>query len=200
MIASFVIIYEKFCEPLSARLGLFNHFPALIEKIMIGLTRLNHATFAVYLPRIIIKLRFILIILFFILGVIGLVIVFYYPKLTPPKSRRYQFFQITHPFERFEHQMRDEFLAYINEDKENITNPLLVFIFGIEDKDLVHPFYPDRDNKNIVFNTKIDFYDPKILRWLDTFMKDLNRSELFVNVQETYAQWAAIGKKRKIFQ
>jgi hypothetical protein len=203
MIVSFVIIYEKFCEPLAARLGIFNHFPALFDTLMLSLTRLNHAIFTVYIPRIIIKLRYILIIIFFILGVIGLFIVFYHPKLSPPKSRRYQFFQLTHPFERFEYQMRDEFLSYINEDKDNVTNPILIFTFGVEETDLVHPFYPDKenlvDNQTIVYNKKFDFYDPKVLRWFDTFLKDLNRSELFINVQETYSQWLTIGKKKKKF-
>jgi hypothetical protein len=202
MIVSFVIIYEKFCEPLSARLGLFNHFPALFDKIMLTLTRLNHAIFTVYIPRLIIKLRYILITIFFILGMIGLFIVFYHPKLSPPKSRRYQFFQLSHPFERFEYQMRDEFLSYINEDKDNVTNPILIFTFGVEDTDLVHPFYPDRekfiDNKTIVYNKKFDFYDPNTLRWFDTFLRDLNRSELFINVQETYSQWLTIGKEEQI--
>ncbi|CAF4832689.1 unnamed protein product, partial [Rotaria magnacalcarata] len=32
------------------------------------------------------------------------------------------------------------------------------------------------------------------LRWLDTFLKDLNRSELFTNVQNTYSQWLTIGR------
>ncbi|CAF2034049.1 unnamed protein product [Rotaria magnacalcarata] len=198
MIVSFVIVYEKICEPLSARFGLFNHFPAIFDTIMISLTRVNHAIFTVYIPRIIIKFRYFFITFFLILGILGLLIVFYHPKLTPPKSRRYQFFQLNHPFERFEYQMRDEFLSYINEDKENITNPLLIFIFGVEDIDLVHPFNPDQqktvDNENIVFNKKIDFYDPLTLRWLDTFLKDLNRSELFTNVQNTYSQWLTIGR------
>lgn len=199
MIVSFVIIYEKYCEPLSARLGLFNHFPSILDNMMITLTRLNHAIFNVYIPRAIIKCRYVLLLIFICLGVAGLFIVFHNPKLTPPKSRRYQFFQLNHPFERFEYQMRDEFLSYVNEDRENITNPLLVFVFGVEDTDLVLPFNPDKennlDNDNVVFNKKIDFYDPQTLRWFDTFLRDLNRSELFTNVQNTYAQWLTIGKK-----
>jgi hypothetical protein len=201
MIVSFVIVYEKFFEPLTARLGCFTRFPAFVDHVMITLTRLNHAVFTVYIPRAIIKLRFILIVAFFIVGIVGLFIVFYHPKLTPPKSRRYQFFQLSHPFERFEYQMRDEFLSYINEDKDNVTNPLLIFVFGVEDIDLVHPFYPDvvktnnrTRNDKFVYNEKIDFYDPATLRWFDHFLRDLNRSELFVNVHETYSQWLTIGR------
>ncbi|CAF4102545.1 unnamed protein product [Rotaria socialis] len=199
MIVSFVIVYEKICEPLSARLGLFNHFPTLFDRTLATLTRLSHAIFTVYIPRLIIKLRYIMIIIFFIFGIIGLIIVFYHPKLSPPKSRRYQFFQLTHPFERFEYQMRDQFLSYINEDKENVTNPILIFIFGIEDSDLIHPFYPEdakinQNKQNLIYNTNIDFYDPNILRWFDSFLKDLNRSDLFVDVQETYSQWLTIGQ------
>lgn len=198
MIVSFVIVYEKFCEPLSVRLGLFNHFPSIFDSVLITLTRLNHAIFTVYIPRAIIKLRFFLIVVFFILGFIGLFIVFYHPKLSPPKSRRYQFFQMGHPFERFEHEMRDEFLSYVNEDRDNVTNPMLVFIFGIEDTDLVHPFNPDEEKSNdkgdkFVYNNKIDFYDPKTLRWLDQFLRGLNESDLFANVAETYSQWLTIG-------
>ena len=196
MIVSFVIVYEKFFEPLSARLGLFNRFPSLFDRALISLTRLNHSIFTVHIPRLIIKLRFVLIGFFFVLGVIGLVIVFYHPKLSPPKSRRYQFFQLSHPFERFEYQMRDQFLSYINEDKDNVTNPLLIFVFGVEEKDLVHPFYPDRKTgkEKFIYNDKIDFYDPNVLRWFDQFLRDLNRSELFVNVQQTYSQWLTIGR------
>ena len=199
MIVSFVIVYEKLFEPLSARLGLFNHFPSLFDKALATLTRLSHLIFTVYIPRIIMKLRYILIFIFFVFGVIGLVIVFYHPKLSPPKTRRYQFFQLTHPFERFEYQMRDQFLSYINEDKDNVTNPLLIFIFGIEDTDLTHPFYPEdakinQNKQKLIYNRNIDFYDPLILRWFDSFLKDLNRSDLFVNVQQTYSQWLTIGK------
>jgi hypothetical protein len=203
MIVSFVIVYEKVCEPLSARLGIFNHFPSLFDSALATLTRICHLVFAIYIPRLIIKLRYILIIIFFIFGVIGLIIVFYHPKLSPPKSRRYQFFQLTHPFERFEYQMRDQFLSYINEDKDNVTNPLLVFIFGIEDTDLVHPFYPEdakinQNKQNLIYNQNIDFYDPNILRWFDSFLKDLNQSDLFINVQQTYSQWLTIGKMENI--
>ncbi|UJR30169.1 hypothetical protein I4U23_017709 [Adineta vaga] len=199
MIVSFVIVYEKVCEPLSARFGIFNHFPSIFDKTLATLTRLSHAIFTVYIPRLIIKLRYIFILIFFCFGIIGLIIVFYHPKLSPPKSRRYQFFQLTHPFERFEYQMRDQFLSYINEDKDNVTNPLLIFIFGIEDTDLVHPFYPEdskinQNKQNLIYNDNIDFYDPKTLRWFDSFLKDLNRSDLFINVQQTYSQWLTIGR------
>lgn len=200
MIVSFVIVYEKLFEPLSARLGLFNHFPSIFDKALATLTRLSHLIFTVYIPRIIMKLRYVLILIFLIAGVIGLVIVFYHPKLSPPKSRRYQFFQLTHPFERFEYQMRDQFLSYINEDKDNVTNPLLIFIFGIEDTDLIHPFYPEdakinQNKQSLIYNRNIDFYDPLTLRWFDSFLKDLNRSDLFVHVQQTYSQWLTIGKQ-----
>ena len=201
MIVSFVIIYEKCFEPLSARLGFFNYLPSLIDKAMIKLTSLNHAIFTNYLPRIIVKARFYLITIFTVLGIIGLIIVFHYPKLSPPKSRRYQFFQLSHPFERFEYQMRDEFLSYINEDKDNVTNPLLIFIFGVEEIDVVHPFYPEQNKVNntkdkLVYNHQIDFYDPKVLRWFDHFLRDLNRSDLFTNVHQTYSQWLTIGEKQ----
>ena len=202
MIVSFVIVYEKICEPLSAHLGLFNHFPSIFDKALAALTRLNHAIFTVYIPRVIIKLRYFLIVFFFIFGVIGLIIVFYHPKLSPPKTRRYQFFQLSHPFERFEYQMRDQFLSYVNEDKDNVTNPSLIFVFGIEDTDLIHPFYPEdskinQNKQSLVYNDNIDFYDPQILRWFDTFLRDLNRSDLFINVQQTYSQWLTIGKGRR---
>lgn len=199
MIVSFVIVYEKCFEPLSARLGFFNYLPSLIDKTMIKLTSLNHAIFTNYLPRILIKLRFVLIGFFTILGIVGLVIVFHYPKLSPPKSRRYQFFQLSHPFERFEYEMRDEFLSYINEDKDNVTNPSLIFIFGVEEIDVVHPFYPDRNTtgEKLIYNQQIDFYDPKVLRWFDTFLRDLNRSDLFTNVDKTYSQWLTIGEKKQ---
>lgn len=197
MIVSFVVVYERVFERLSARYGIFNYFPDIFDKILISLTRLNHAIFTVYIPRWIIKLRYFLIVVFFLLGVISLFIVFHHPKLTPPKSRRYQFFQLSHPFERFEYQMRDKFLSYINEDKDNVTNPLLVFIFGVEETDLVHPFNPDQErylnNDTLIYNKKIDFYDPQTLRWFDKFLKDLNQSCLFTNVEETYAQWLTIG-------
>lgn len=198
MIVSFVIVYEKVFEPLSSRFGLFNHFPGIFDKILISLTRLNHAIFTVYIPRLIIKLRYFLVTIFFILGVIGLFIVFYHPKLSPPKSRRYQFFQLSHPFERFEYEMRDEFLSYMNEDRDNVTNPQLIFVFGVEDTDLVHPFNPDKtqfvNNESMVYNKKIDFYEPAVLRWFDTFLRDLNRSDLFTGVEETYSQWLTIGQ------
>ena len=202
MIVSFVIVYEKLFEPLSARLGIFNHFPSIFDKTLSALTRLSHEIFTIYIPNYIVSLRRILIVIFFFLGVIGLIIVFYHPKLSPPTSRRYQFFPLTHPFERFEYQMRDQFLSYINEDKDNITNPLLIFVFGIEETDVVHPFYPEdskinQNKQNLIYNHKIDFYDPQTLKWFDSFLRDLNQSDLFINVEQTYSQWLTIGEKER---
>jgi predicted RND superfamily exporter protein len=76
MIVSFVIIYEKLCELLSAHLGTFYHFPSLFDKALSTLTYLNHVIFTAHIPRLIIKLRYILITIFFIFDVIGLVIAF----------------------------------------------------------------------------------------------------------------------------
>ncbi|CAF1439929.1 unnamed protein product, partial [Didymodactylos carnosus] len=197
MIVAFVIIYEKLCEPLSARLN-FSKFTNIVDAFMLHLTRLNHKLFTVYIPKLIIKLRFLFMLFFLTCGIIGLIIVFYKPKLSPPKSRRYQFFDIEHPMEKFEYHMRDQFLSYINEDKENITNPPLLFIWGVDDTDTTHPFYPDdtksKKQHQLVYNNKIDLYDRNVLKWFDHFLKELNQSDLFVNVEETYSDWLSLGR------
>ncbi len=88
--------------------------------------------------------------------------------------------------------MLDQFLSYINEDKSNVTNPLVICIFGIEDNDVIHPFYPEdakinQNKQNLIYNKNIGFYDPNIFLWFDSFLKDFNRSDLFLMSTNIFA-------------
>jgi len=79
------------------------------------------------------------------LGACGMIAVFYYPKLTPPVNWKYQFFQDGNLFENFEFYVKDQFSAYVNEERRNLTNPEIFYIFGIKGRDTGKIFNPDDD-------------------------------------------------------
>jgi hypothetical protein len=191
VIAAFVITYEKYIQQFDNKLKpkFARSLERIFEKLMDFFSLLNYRIIIKALPRILIKLRLLWFILFTILGIIGLVIVFYSPKLRPPANWRYQFFQTGNLMENFEFHTRDKFWSYVNEEKRNLTNPEIFFVFGIIDKDTGRLFNPD-DDGHLLYDKKFDFLTKPSQVWLHKFISQFiaSRPDLFL-AKELVDEW-----------
>lgn len=191
MVAAFVVTYEKFIQPYQCKITtkFTLKLEKWFEKVMESLALLNHRIIAEKLPNLLIKFRVFWFLLFLCFGIAGMIIVFYEPKLKPPSNWRYQFFKTGNQFENFEFSIKDEFWSYVNEEKRNLTNPEIFFIFGIIDKDNGRVFNPD-DDGHLVYDKTFDFLDKKSQVWLNEFINVslAQRRDLFL-VDEIVDEW-----------
>lgn len=191
MVAAFVITYEKYIQPYRCKVttNLTRNLEKWFESIMESVALLNHRIIAEKLPKLLIKFRVLWFLIFLVLGVCGMMIVFYKPKLRPPSSWRYQFFKTGNQFENFEFSVKDEFWSYVNEEKRNLTNPEIFIVFGIKDKDTGRVFNPD-DDGHLVYDQNFDFLEKTSQIWLNKFINVslAKRRDLFL-VDEIVHEW-----------
>jgi protein dispatched 1 len=193
LVASFVVSYEKYLQ------HFYCHYrePKFMKKIkrqfdrfMSFLALLNQRVVSQMLPAVIIKCRFLFVVIFTIIGIAGMVTVFHKPKLKPPSTWRYRFFEEGNLLENFEFILRDQFPVYINAEKRNFTNPDVFFVFGIGDKDNGRVFNPD-DSGFLVFDQQFDLLDSQTQLWLNNFINTsiASRPDLFL-VDEIVEEWS----------
>jgi len=201
MVAAFVITYEKHIQLWRCKLRpqFTNKIEEYFEKSMGFLALLNYKAVSKSLPRILIRFRFAWFGLFLTMGIIGMIAVFYYPQLKPPATWRYQFFKTGNLFEEFEFKIRDRFWSYVNEEKRNLTNPEIFFVFGIMNKDTGRVFNPD-DDGFLLYDKNFDFLAPESQTWLNSFINVslASRRDLFL-VDEIVTEWTNYLKQMQQF-
>ncbi len=195
MIAAFVVSYEKYIQAFrciyapNKSCGCLVKFEKVFNNFLEKLSLLNYRIVSQQLPKIIIKFRVIWFVLFLLLGLAGMFTVFYKPKLKPPANWRYQFFKHGNLFENFEFNLKDNMSAYINEEKRNLTNPEIFFLFGIYNHDTGRYFNPD-DDGYLVYDRRFDFLAENAQVWLYEFINKTlaSRRDLFL-VDEVVKEW-----------
>ncbi len=193
MVAAFVVTYEKYIQPFSCKwrpavtVRLENWF----ENVMGHVALVKHRIISKHLPWLLIQLRVFWFVTFFILGVCGMFVVFYKPQLKPPQNWRHQFFENENPFESFEFKIKDQFLAYFNEERRNLTNPEIFFVFGVMNKDTGRVFNPD-DDGHLIYDANFEFLSEESQLWLHHFITQAvaSRTDLFL-AKEIVDEWRA---------
>jgi hypothetical protein len=190
MVSAFVVFYEKHTKNYTCKLPInISRLNVLFDRTMSGFSALNNRLIGHYLPMFLIKARVALFLIFLVLGIVCMVVVFYKPKLKTPVNWRMQFFSSDNLFETFEFKMRDEFFAYLNEEKRNLTNPEIFFIFGLHGKDTGAVFNPD-DDGYLVFDKNFDFTSKGSQLWINNFINvTLARRRDLFHVDELVTEW-----------
>lgn len=148
------------------------------NAIMRYRAKVSRAIFDQCLPWLIEKLWFVWIPLLLIVGVGGLVTVFYYPRLQLPKSKEFQLFPTHQYMEYWDQNMRSEFQFVVDaEDKYKIP---LYFVWGYLPRDNGKWFDHD-DLGHLVVDTEFDFFSKESQSYLKKFVDNLWSSD-FVHV------------------
>ncbi|CAF4301991.1 unnamed protein product, partial [Rotaria sordida] len=145
-IAAFAIIYEKYIQNMISHVLSMCCTDFVNKSANSVLTKLDyrfssvcracrHYIFGRFMPLIIFKLRYVLVFNFLLIGILGLIGSFYYPKLNVPSTQKTALFLKDNPMEIYEFSMKNQFNGYLKEDKRLFTYPAISFIFGIRDID-----------------------------------------------------------------
>lgn len=193
MVASFVITYEKYIQPYRCKVKtkMTSRLEKFFDDMVVSAGLLNNYLIGKKLPEFIVRARVILFLVFLGLGIGGMLIVFHKPKLKPPANWRHEFFKGENMFENFEFDLKDRYLSYANDERRNLTNPEIFFVFGIIDQDTGRLFNPD-DDGHLIYDRRFDFLDPASQLWLNEFInKSLaSRRDLFLP-DELVNEWHA---------
>ncbi|CAF2145697.1 unnamed protein product, partial [Rotaria magnacalcarata] len=145
-IAAFAVIYEKYIQNIVSRI-LSIRLTTVVDTSSSGSSAklcrrlasicrdIRNYIFGHFMPLVIINLRYLLVLLFLPMGVLGLVGVFHYPKLQVPSTQKVAFFLKDNPMEIYEFSMKNNFNGYSREEKRLFAYPAVSFIFGIRDID-----------------------------------------------------------------
>ncbi|CAF1239448.1 unnamed protein product [Rotaria magnacalcarata] len=188
-IAAFAVIYEKYIQDISIRVlsicctDIVNASSSsaagkLCVRILKSLKRFRNYLFGHLFPLIIINLRYVFVLLFLLIGVLGLVSIFHYPELKVPSTQKVAFFLRDNPMEVYEFSMKSQFNGYSKEDKRLFAYPAVSFIFGIRDIDDGYIF--DMNDRGQLYLMPVHLNRHTTLEFFKQFIAHLGtRSDLF---------------------
>ncbi|CAF4881176.1 unnamed protein product [Rotaria sp. Silwood1] len=190
-IAAFAVIYEKHIQNIishvlsmcctnfvnkavnSATAKLYHRFSSACRDF-------RNYIFGHFMPLIIIKLRYVSVLIFLLMGILGLIGSFYYPKLKVPSTQKTALFLKDNPMEIYEFSMKSQFNGYLKEDKRLFTYPAISFVFGIRDIDDGYIF--DMNDRGRLHLMPLYLNRQITLEFFKNFIKHLGtRKDLFLS-------------------
>ncbi len=136
------------------------------------LSDMSSAVFGKFFPLVIEKLWAVFLLLFFAMGVGGLVVVFYSPKLKLPHSKDIQLFPNSQWIERWDQGLRNQF-RYVNEEEEAATQDMeFYFVWGVEPLDNGGK-YDTEAHTTLVRDKTFNITSPESQRWMMNFCRTL---------------------------
>ena len=146
----------------------------IMDKLRSACLKPLHMIFKKVLPVVILKLRYIWIILFLALGIGGALVVFKYPGLQLPSTESFQVLETDSYLEQWDRTYKDLF-AFSDIDQHRMSN---FVIFGVEAVDNGNPWDPD-DRGSLVFDGSFQFSTNEHQEWMLQFCNDLRQQDFY---------------------
>ncbi|CAF0998227.1 unnamed protein product [Rotaria sordida] len=190
-IAAFAVIYEKYIQNIISRICSMRCIDIVNKSSSSKLSKFcrrctstcrdfRNYFFGHLMPLLIINLRYIFVLIFFLMGILGFIGIFYYPKLHVPSTQKVAFFLKDNPMEIYEFSMKSQFNGYSKEDKRLFAYPAVSFIFGIHDIDDGYIF--DMNDRGHLYLTPIHLHRQTTLEFFKNFITHLGtRKDLFTS-------------------
>ncbi|CAF0976871.1 unnamed protein product [Rotaria sp. Silwood1] len=190
-IAAFAIIYEKYIQNIISHVHSLCYTDVVNKSSSSAVSKLcrrfsstcrdfRNYIFGHLMPLLIINLRYIFVLFFFLMGILGLIGIFYYPKLQVPSTQKVAFFLKDNPMEIYEFSMKSQFNGYSKEDKRLFAYPAVSFIFGIHDIDDGYIF--DMNDRGHLYLMPIHLNRQITLDFFKNFITHLGtRKDLFTS-------------------
>lgn len=168
------------------------------NKGLFALSECSRIFFEKVLPCIVIRLRYLWLIWFLVITVVGAYIVCVSPKIKLPSLElsEFQVFRSTHPFERYDAEYKKLFMFERVHHGEDLHMPITI-IWGVIPMDSGDPMNPKNKGK-LTLDTSFNIASPASQLWILNFCQKL-RNQSFVyqsNEQdftscfmETFKQW-----------
>lgn len=182
-----IIVNEKwwssYCPPFNheffqKRAQICSYFCSILSKIFVAVTCCCGQFFFSILPCIVLKLRYLWLVLLGMLGIGAAVIVLYYPRLRLPSRSEFQLFAHEHFFEVYDFKMKDIF--YFERALKNDSLPMpITVVWGVESVRIGNSLDP-LDKGELVFDKKFDISTREAQRYLLKFCTYLRSSKYYL--------------------
>ncbi|XP_030844442.1 protein dispatched homolog 1-like isoform X1 [Strongylocentrotus purpuratus] len=147
-----------------------------LGRIYDHVSRVGNKFFEEVLPIIIVKLRYLWILLLSGLGIGGLCVVFVEPRLRLPSQAELQLLRTSHILEQYDQIYKDTFS--FESESEN-TMPAFI-VWGIEPVDNGNHWDPDSEGTTVI-DKNFDVKSPEAQTWLYDFCTDLRNASFHDN-------------------
>jgi hypothetical protein len=152
----------------------------LFWKIHTFITSASKAFFERILLNLILKFRYIFVIIFGGIAFYSLVVVVYKPKLQLPDSEEFQIFSANHLFEKYDFEYKNQFWFKRAKDKNESYLYLMPIriVFGVkasDNGDLLNP----SSRGSLEFDENFDISTPSAQLWLIQFCKELRNQSFY---------------------
>ncbi|XP_061172339.1 protein dispatched homolog 1-like isoform X2 [Saccostrea echinata] len=181
-----IVIYEKWCNceklynpELSSRKNVCFYICKLPQQAYHKFSECSRILFEKLLPFLVIRARFIWLVIFSLLGILGIVVIFFYPKLKLPTSEKFQVFSSNHLMEKYDFVLNDQFWFERQQRKQEILP--LRFVWGVKATDTGSCLDPT-DKGDIVFDEHFDPTTQEAQLWMLNFCQDLRQTDFYQNV------------------
>ena len=137
--------------------------------------------FSKHLPALVMsKLRFLWIILFSVLGVVGTVVVFKFPGLQLPSSSEFQILREANYLEQWDTVYRDMF-AFATDDRERMS---VYILFGVTPTDSGNVWDPEQEDSGAFrLDTSFTFATAAHQEWMMAFCRELKEQDFYHDVE-----------------
>lgn len=179
-----IILHEKWlhcCVGLSdKKSGIFYCFCKVPYKVYYLICDWSRIFFEKLLPCLVIKFRYVWLTTFGVLWIGSIVVIFFYPRLRLPNSRKFQVFASDHLLERYDFELGDMFqFELLNDQDDRIEFPITI-VWGVLTKDSGDPLDPN--NKGVLtLDPEFDLTSPDAQRWILEFCSRLRRTEFYLH-------------------
>ncbi|KAL4238257.1 Protein dispatched 1 [Mactra antiquata] len=132
------------------------------------------------LPKFVLRLRFLWIFVFMIIGIISGVLVFHHPKLRLPTSFHFQMFRNDHLMEMYDQELRENFWFEKAVGNDQPLMPLTIVwgIKNVDNGDKLNPY----DKGTVEYDTSFNPSTPPAQMWLRNFCQKIRHAGFYKKV------------------
>ncbi len=181
-----MVIYEKWCSDClpcytpniyTAKKNKCHYLVSVPYKIYDMISDWARIFFEKILPCIVIRLRYLWLLIFGGLSITGMVLIFYSPRLKLPSANDFQVFSMSHPFEVYDFRIKDEFWFEKAAGASIPTMPLTI-VWGIHPTDKGNKLDPFSEG-SLEYDHAFNIASPQAQLWLLKFCRELRSTHLY---------------------
>ena len=180
-----IMLYEKWCnfymcrraEVYTGEFSICHCVCKVPYKLYYLICEWSRVFFEQILPCLVIKLRYLWLFLYGCLGICAVIVIFYYPRLKLPSSKKFQVFNDQHLLEKYDFQLRSVFgFEMMNED--DTPNFPVTIVWGVHPADYGDYLNP-KDKGALAFDDDFDLTAADSQVWVLEFCRRLRRAEFY---------------------
>nr|KAG5693377.1 hypothetical protein BaRGS_015664 [Batillaria attramentaria] len=182
-----IMLYEKWCNFYMCRraelyTGEFSICYIICRvpyKLHYLISDWSRIFFEQILPCLVIKMRYVWLLVYGCLGICGVIVIFYYPRLKLPSTRKFQVFDDGHLLEMYDFKLGSMF-GFERTSDEDMPNFPITIVWGVHATDNGDHLDPNHRG-SLSFDSGFDLTTASAQRWLLEFCSRLRRTDFYLS-------------------